>query len=144
MSIINNRFLSKVMLRHLDLTSAGLLPQLHHQPGSHDSPCITAYLWQLCVVWACVCEGMLLLLSSRSVWVEGWTPGEMCRWLLTQAPSPTMTGWWPVAQTSGRVQQRGTWHTGPGIVWIGEHYAINKWGLPPFHPFNLWRFSVGL
>lgn len=67
----------------------------------------------------CVFESILLLLSSRSVWVEGWTQDGVCRWLLTQAPSPIVTGWWPVAQTSGRVQQRGTWHS-----------VINKWGLP--------------
>lgn len=95
---------SKVTPRHNDLTIAGLLPQLHHQPGSHDSPCITAYLWQV-LCWACVCLSILLLLSCRSVWVRGWIPDELCRRLLTQAVTPSVTGWWPVAQTSS-----GTWH----------------------------------
>lgn len=49
-SIFKQKSLSKVTPRRQGLTSAGLPPQLHHQPGSHDSPCITPYLWQPCAV----------------------------------------------------------------------------------------------
>lgn len=50
MSSFKQKSLSKVTPRRQGLTSAGLPPQLHHQPGSHDSPCITPYLWQPCAV----------------------------------------------------------------------------------------------
>lgn len=98
-----------------------------------------------------VCFSILLLLNSRSVWAEGWTPDQVCRWLLTRALSPSVTGCWPVAHTSGRVQH----DTRPRN---GNHYAdlvglsqtLHRWAQsckltwlpPPFALFNLYQSVV--
>lgn len=62
------------------------------------------------------------------VWVDGWKPDKVCRWLLTAAPSPIMTGWWPVAQTRGECNS-GERDTRPGD---GNHagFTYKQMGRP--------------